>query len=86
MLRPTPPRIFWDAQEGWTVETTFALTQQELLACIQHAHRVQAGRIKGMQGDKKEQAQRALSDLSLKTLKQRIVAAPYQERTLYTAR
>lgn len=86
MLRPTPPRVFWDEQEGWTIETTFALSKGELLACVNYTRRIQEGRAKGMRGDKREQALKALSALSVDTLKQRVIAAPNQERTLYSAR
>lgn len=78
------PRAFWDAVEGWVVETPIALSPSQLGAVISWVRKVQSPRIRDMRGDKREQATKALQSLTPATIKQRIVARPGAERVLYT--
>lgn len=78
------PRVFWDAVEGWQVETPFALTPPQLAALVAWVRRVQTQRLRGKAGDAREQAERAIAALSPATIKQRIVAKPGAERVLFS--
>jgi hypothetical protein len=80
----TQPRAFWDAKEGWVVETPIALSPPQISAVVDWVRKVQGPRIRDMRGDKREQAAAALRSLSPATIKQRIVARPGAERVLYT--
>ena len=78
-----PLRAFWDAVDGWVVETPMALTASQVAAVVQWVRRMQVPRIRDMRGDKREQTAAALAELSPSTLKQRVVARPGAERVLY---
>lgn len=78
-----PLRVVWDAIDGWTVETPVALTRPQLERIVAWTKKVQGPRVATMHGDKREQAAAALLALTSATLKQRVVAAPNQERVLY---
>lgn len=77
------PRVFWDAVDGWIVETPFALSPSQIAATVAWVRNVQVQRLRGKSGDAREQAERAIAALSPATIKQRIVAKPGAERVLY---
>lgn len=79
----SPPRVFWDAVDGWTVETPVALTHPQVERIVAWTKKVQGPRVAAMRGDKREQAGVALAALTSATLKQRVIAKPNQERVLY---
>lgn len=78
------PRVFWDAVDGWVIETAFALSAQQVAAAVAWARRIQTQRLVGKRGDAREQAERAISALSPQTIKQRVVAKPGAERVLFS--
>ena len=84
-----PPRVHWDAVAGWVVDTDLDLMPHELQACVNFTRKVQTDRILAMpRGDRREQAERALSELSVGTLRQNVrPASPWErDRIVFSAR
>lgn len=75
-------RVWWDAEHGWSVEVPFALSASQAQAVVGWVQKVQGERLKSMRGDKREQAERALKALTVKTLHQVVQASPTREFNL----
>lgn len=74
MLRARAPRVFYDAIDGWTVETQIALSPAQLKACVDHVKAVQGPRLRHLpRGDAREQAADALKALTPRTLKVKLL-------------
>lgn len=69
LIRAQHPRVHWSLDGGWVVDSPIALNRGQLMACVAYTKRVQGQRIKTMRGDKREQMIKALSELSVATLK-----------------
>lgn len=69
-----PPRVHWDAVNGWVVDTQIALTRQQLFAVVAHTKKIQHERIRAMPaGDRREQAVAAIKNLTPATLKVKLL-------------
>lgn len=70
IAKPKAPRVHWDAEQGWVVDTQIALSPAQLQRVIAHTKRIQSERVLAMpRGDRKDQATQALKSLSLRSLK-----------------
>lgn len=69
----SPLRVYWDEQNGWTVDTPIALSRPQADAVVAWTKKIQGERVKSMRGDKREQAEKALRNLTAKTLKQNLL-------------
>lgn len=69
LTRPAIPRVHWSAENGWAVDSTFALSASQLRACVDYVKKAQRGRIPTTPGPKRDQMRAALKALSVRTLK-----------------
>lgn len=64
--KPRAPRIHWDVEKGWVVDSQISLNRRQLHAIVKHTKKIQSERILAMApGDKKEQATAALKALTV---------------------
>ena len=73
----------FDVQEGWICETPFVLNPVQLAAAIRYTVKVQRDRIKTWPaGDRKSQAEIALSQLTPTSVRQRMVPSQNNVETV----
>lgn len=77
-------RIYY-TKEGWLIDTPFGLNQRMLNIAIEYHKKIQSDRIKGMRGDKRIECGKALSILSIKTIRQNILPNKYNEKIIIGA-
>lgn len=80
------PRVHWDVNTGWVVDTPIPLTAKQLAAIIAWTKKVQTQRLRDKTGDVREQMEKALSMLSPTTLKVNLLpesGLSVGERVLY---
>ena len=78
-----PLDVYWDAVDGWTVETPIALTRFQAERVVQWVKKVQTGRLADRPPEVREQMATALAALTPITLKQKLIGS---EPTLYGVR
>jgi hypothetical protein len=67
------PRVYWDIELGWTVDTPVALNSKQLEAVVAWTKKVQTSRLIDKSGDTRDQMLKALQSLSPQTLKQNLL-------------
>jgi len=70
MLKPKPPRVHWDAETGWVIDTNFSLSFGMLKSCVEYTRKVQTDRLRTMPlGDRRDQMELAPPQLSALTIR-----------------
>ena len=80
------PRVYWDSVNGWTVDTIFPLTKQQLGAVVAWTKKIQTTRLVDKPREVREQMELALKSLTPETLKVNLLpesGLSVGERVLY---
>lgn len=81
MIKPRPPRVHWHPTHGWIVDTIVGLEGVVLAAVVAYAKRMQADRVRSWpRGDRRDDAERALAQLTVENIRQNILPAhPWEQ-------
>lgn len=68
-----PLQVYWDALDGWIIETPIALTRFQAERAVAWVKKIQAGRLADRPREVREQMAGALNNLTALTLRQKII-------------